>query len=231
MKCLQILFRVPFSDCSGIVSWMSGVSYRITVGQHDKDDDIKTTHCHIAIEPKVSNEAIRKQIVKANLAGDKYSIMEKVLKTHELYEYRDLVKYIIKGDPLHIKYTTEHNDVILELSKEWINRAKKLDVDLTNTDSVSGHTGITGSNVVVEKENDNVFDKLLKKFEKRVNNTDMTMYQIKKWIKSEYLTKRKCIPREGDTNRYAYSLWSIVNNKQEYDDIDSCERQKEISQC
>ena len=228
MKCLQILFRVPFSDCSGFVSWLAGVSYRITVGQHDSDDDIKTTHCHIAVEPKVSNEAIRKQIIKHSLGGEKYGITEKALKTHVLYEYRDLVKYIIKGDPENVKHTSEHNELILELSKEWVNRAKKLDVDLTNTDLVSGHTGITGSNVVVDN-NKSEWDKLLSKFQKRVNNTHMTMAQIKKWIKSVYLEKHKPIPRDGDTNRYAYSLWAIINDKTAYECIGHCDLQANIS--
>lgn len=229
-KCLHILIRVPFDDCSGVVHWMKSVSSRILCGQHDADEEIKTTHCHIALEPTVSNEAIRKQLIKHSLGGQKYSIMERVLKTHELIQYKPLCVYIVKGDPTHVKLTTETHDDILRIASEWKNRVKKLDVDLTNSNEESGHTGITGSNVTLNTDNKSEWDKLLSKFQKRPNNTDMTMAQIKKWIKSVYLEKHKPIPRDGDTNRYAYSLWAIINDKTSYECISHCDSQANISQ-
>jgi len=54
------------------------------------------------------------------------------------------------------------------------------------------------------------FDILLINFEKHDLCKTMDMPRIVKWIKSEYLCKRKCVPRSGDISRYAYSLYAIV---------------------
>lgn len=45
------------------------------------------------------------------------------------------------------------------------------------------------------------------------------MAQIESWIKSYYLSRSRPIPRAGDSRRYAYSLWAIMNEKVEYRDI------------
>jgi len=46
-----------------------------------------------------------------------------------------------------------------------------------------------------------------------------TMAQYKQFIKSFYLKQNKPIPREGDSRRYAYSLYAILNEKTKMMDI------------
>ena len=55
-----------------------------------------------------------------------------------------------------------------------------------------------------------------------------SMINIKRWIKSYYLTREKPIPREGDIRRYAYSLYAIINNKTSEDDQQVLEETQEI---
>lgn len=221
-KCLQIVFRVSFSDCSGVVQWMLSKGGRIVCAQHEADDEIKTTHCHVAWEPPVTNEAIRKQCITNSLGGQKYSIMEKVLKTHEPYEFMELAKYCIKGDPQQLRETSLTQSEVEELAKQWINRIKKLDVDLTKHDIVSGETVI-----IQESSSGTEWEKLMSALKKRPDAQKMTMADIKRWIKSYYLGFKRPIPRNGDLNRYSYSLWAIQNNKTSYEDIFTADSQAE----
>jgi len=211
MECLQILLRVPYSDCSGVVAWMKSKAHRITVAEHLEDDDVKTTHCHIAIEPQVSTEAIRKQLIKNSLGGEKHSIMTVCMATKIKYEFMLLSKYCIKGNPAYIRETTLGGDEVTELAKAWVNRVKKMDVDLTN------HDTITGKSIPVSSMSE--WDKLLHYFKKDTKHLEYKMPQVRKFIISYYLRQQKPPPRAGDTNRYTYALWAITHNKTDMSDV------------
>lgn len=66
--------------------------------------------------------------------------MEKVLKTHELYDFMELAKYCIKGDRHQLKETTLTNDEVVQLEKAWVNRVKKYDFGPPETDGVTNVT-------------------------------------------------------------------------------------------
>lgn len=219
-KCLQILFRVPFSDCSGVIQWMRLKGGRICCAQHDADEDVKTTHCHVAWEPPVTNEAIRKQCITNSLGGQKYSILEKVVKTHELYEFMELAKYCIKGDPKQVCETSLTQSEVEDLAKKWVNRTKKLDVDLTKHDIITGETI-----KMQESSSGTEWEKLMSALRKRPDAQKMNMADIKRWIKSYYLGFKRPIPRNGDLNRYSYSLWAIQNSVTSYEDIFKADEQ------
>lgn len=62
------------------------------------------------------------------------------------------------------------------------------------------------------------FDILLYAFEALEARRSYTMPAIIRWIKSEYLSRRRCVPRSGDSSRYAYSLYAIIQgNTLEHD--------------
>lgn len=222
-NCLQIVLRVPFSDCSGVIQWMRLKGGRILCAEHEADEDIKSTHCHVAWEPPVTKEAIRKQLITNSLGGQKYSIMEKVLKTHEVYEFTALAKYCIKGDPKQVCETSLTQSEVADLAKQWVNRTKKLDVDLTKHDIITGEI-IKESN---ESSSGTEWEKLMSALKKRPDAQKMNMADIKRWIKSYYLGFKRPIPRNGDLNRYSYSLWAIQNNKTSYEDIFKADAQAE----
>jgi len=216
--CLQIVIRVPWADCSGAVLDVSASSRRFLAAEHEADDEIANTHVHLAVEPTITKEGIRKKLIKHSLGGQKHSIMEKVLKTHEIYEFMALAKYCIKGDKTQIRHNSLSLEETDELAKTWINRTKKLDVDLTK------HDIITKETVVISSTYKSEWEKLLAAHEKWPNHNKMNMAEIKRFIKSFYLKDKRPIPREGDTNRYAYSLWALANHKYDYDGVEDADK-------
>jgi len=216
MPTLHILLRVPFADCSGVIQWMKTKSGRILCAEHLEDEEITSTHCHVAYETDVSKEAIRKQLIKHSLEGTKHSRMEKVLKTHELYDFMELAKYCIKGDRHQLKETSLTSEEVIQLEKAWVNRVKKYDFgppDAT-TDVV---TNVAVNSATQEISGGSQWDILMSAFKSRHDYKKMNMGDIRRWIKSFYLQQKKPIPRQGDTNRYAYSLFAIFQEKTSYE--------------
>lgn len=227
MSTLHILLRVPFSDCSGVIKWMTTKQGRITCAEHQEDEDISSTHCHVAFETDVSKEAIRKQLIKYSLGGPKHSIMEKVLKTHELYDYIELSKYCIKGDKTQIRVTSLSHEEVEDLEKKWINRVKKYDFGPPDmgTDVV---TNVTVNSATQEISGGSQWDILMASFKLRKDHKSMKMDDIRRWIKSFYLQQKKPIPRQGDTNRYAYSLYAICQEKTTYEWISLIDEHEQL---
>lgn len=210
METWQIVMRMPYQDCSGVIQWLKGKAHRILVTQHDADEDIKSTHCHIAIEPSISDEGVRKHLKLNNVGGVKYSIMKTCLNTKTKYLFDPLAVYCIKGDKSQVVCTTLEDDRILHYESLWVNRVKKLDVDLTTTDI------ITGSKIETYKTE---WDRILSSFKKTPDSEKFTMMKIRKYVISYYLQQSKPPPRAGDVNRYSYALWAIVRNKTDIEDI------------
>jgi len=191
---------------------------RYVICQHDADDDVKATHCHAAFEHDLSRTAIEKAYKRYDLSGTDVSIMEKTQKNDDLglprlaYDFDLLAKYCIKGDPHNLRETTLDDQMVTQLAKQWVNRVKKLDVDLNGPVTESQRS-------VFNQTSKSEWEKLLYKFEADKGHDTMSMPNIKKWIKSYYLKQRKPIPREGDTKRYAYSLWALAHDKTDLDEI------------
>lgn len=95
---IQILIRVPYEDCSGFCAWMMTKSGQVLVGQHDADEEVTSTHCHLAVKDPCGLEGIRKQLIKHSLGAEKHSIMTKTKKGRVPYSWWKLCVYIIKGD-------------------------------------------------------------------------------------------------------------------------------------
>jgi len=117
---LQIVIRTPYQDCSGFVLWLYGKSDAIVACQHDADDDIKSTHVHIAVLRPCGVEGIRKQLVNRSLGGKNSSIMLKTLKGRVPYDFYELAKYCVKGDSTTIRYTSLGDQMMKELQSKWV---------------------------------------------------------------------------------------------------------------
>ena len=65
---------------------------------------------------------------------------------------------------------------------------------------------------------------LHKSHHKDIDDSMWTMRYIKQFIKSHYLKRGRPIPRSGDTNRYAYSIYAIANDKTGITDMDDTDK-------
>jgi len=211
--CLHVVLRVSFSDCSGVIAWMKTKSRRILAGEHAADDEVKNTHVHIALEPTVTREAIRKQLINHSLGGQKHQIMEKVLKTHEPYDFIELSKYILKGFMDNLRATSLSYPETLELAKSWKRHVKHTDFGEPDDLKIDP----SDNSATTEISGGTEWDKLLREYQKRKDHKEMNMREIKRWINSYYLQQKKPIPRTGDANRYSFSMWAIVNEKTQYE--------------
>jgi len=117
---IQILIRKPFVDCSGFVDWLVAKSGAVVCCQHDADDDIKSTHCHIAVLLPIGNEGIRKQLLKHDLGGSHSSILQKTVKTKVPYDFIELAKYCVKGDSTTVRRTTLGEEMMKDLQAKWV---------------------------------------------------------------------------------------------------------------
>lgn len=75
-------------------------------------------------------------------------------------------------------------------------------------------------------EHKDEFSKLLASW-MALKRTSYNMADVKTWIKSYYLKQCKCIPRAGDCNRYAYSIYAISVNADDEECIYDLDRKAE----
>lgn len=95
-------------------------------GQHDEDDEIATTHCHVMmVEPKITSQSIDKARKKFGLLGQGNSLLKKTLKTREDYDEQVLGSYITKGKIENIQSYKgyQHHDLVM-FCKTWVPREK-----------------------------------------------------------------------------------------------------------
>lgn len=197
---------------------MKTKSDRILAGEHAADEEVKNTHVHIALEPTVTREAIRKQLINHSLGGQKHQIMEKVLKTHEPYDFEQLSIYILKGFITNLRETSLSHTEVEDLVKAWKRHVRHTDFgepDLIIPPDAPASPD-NSATTTAEISGGTEWDKLLCLFRKRHDHKDMNMLRIKRWINSYYLTREKPIPRIGDTKRYAFSLWAIAQQKTDF---------------
>lgn len=94
---------------------------RYLVGQHEQDEEIKTTHCHLAIDYPYKRNSIEKQVKKYQLGGQgQFAIMEKTQKTKLIYDFDKLCNYILKGDKKHLRDTNQTEQFVSQRVDEWI---------------------------------------------------------------------------------------------------------------
>lgn len=118
----HIVFHREWNDISGFCDWLATKSPVYLVVQHDADDIVKTTHCHIACEVSVSDQAIRDAYNVRNLGGrGQVTIMSKTEKTRQMYDINKLITYIIKGNVENVKRTTLGVIEVSEHAAQWIN--------------------------------------------------------------------------------------------------------------
>jgi len=100
----------------------------------------------------------------------------------------------------------------IKYNKRVDENANRANIDVSNITEICQATAPHQTQATTE------FERLLKKYQQDDRALDRNMSAIKRWIKSYYLMQNKCVPRDGDAKRYAYSIYAIVHNKTHEDD-------------
>lgn len=199
----------PYSDLSGVFSeWTKDCEY-LFVYEHDADEKVNRTHCHLLlIGSKRDNKGIKNisSYKKLQLKGNEdhsYKKYDNVYDKGHEGEWYEYVKYMTKGK-LDYKLAYGHNaDVICENSKlKWVepksvedkvvkvDKEKKKDYwnvvlevreQLTWVEVSDLNSYITGSKKLVPKESyEQVYWLMVKSLEKhKIRAAD---YELKRWL-------------------------------------------------
>jgi hypothetical protein len=119
---LQLVLRKAFIDLSNVEVWLREDATRYIFAQHDADDDIKTTHCHVCLDIPTKVESVRRKLVKLGYNRETYSVLEKTAKERLIYDFDKLATYIVKGD---LKKTVESfkgvsTDELDGYERQWV---------------------------------------------------------------------------------------------------------------
>jgi len=121
-EVLHIIVRRPYSDVSGVYHWLQENSVRSLCGQHEADDEIANTHCHIQVKKfGKTAQSIRDKLKIAGLAGrGNYNILTETQRTKKPYDEDALNIYIIKGIISNHKESTYTPQQIQAYAEAWV---------------------------------------------------------------------------------------------------------------
>lgn len=116
----QIVIHAAYDEQKALYDKIISACDRYLVCQHDADEKVNRTHCHILFEgPKRTRPSIQTWITQAGCGGrGNYAIFT---KTHDR---TDLAKYMIKGNKAHVKATSFAMEQIQLWEQQWVNREK-----------------------------------------------------------------------------------------------------------
>lgn len=119
---LQVVIRLAYTAVTAFCEYLDTSSVKYIVGEHEADEETKTTHCHFAIEWDKTRQALEKGMKNTNVKGREVSsIMEKTQKSREAYDFDILTTYITKGDVSKIKRSKGITDAqVAALAAKWV---------------------------------------------------------------------------------------------------------------
>lgn len=198
---------MSYVELSTVLSLWAKSCESMVVYEHDADEEVATTHCHLLmIKSKYATpEPLKRQLYEV-LSNEKRKGNDLWAWTHKDYPDPDLcyITYMSKGILEPVMTQNLSSSLIESYKKKWVDRKEE----------------------VRDTKKGSEFDQLLTSYEKYIKTTKIKPYitTIKSWIKSRYLSQRKAIPRGSDTNRYAYSIYAIVQKV----DVDAADWQAQI---
>lgn len=187
--------------------------------QHDADDDVKRTHCHIYLFGFGLKKQSIHEYLKKYLSGNKDFAMSQTCghKKRDLdikgaWTYGTTDKYL---EPVFTNNIQP--DVLTWLRIQAIEFYNKIN------EAKETKKGVEIIEVVIEKEKqDNMYNRLLEDAHREFTREQLKSrihLEWKRWVVLHYLKRGKPAPRVADGNRYAYSLWmtfkhDVINNPQ-----------------
>lgn len=229
MNHAQLVFK-PLKEANGIQD-LSGYSYQQLLKDcpryvicHEVGTEKEKPHTHIYLETPDCEKTIRNKLLKC-LQIPK-TTRGKGSAFYGLFynKYKDpSPAYIVKEGNIFDSrgYTSdqlEHYIMVGQMRFKETFAPSIVGVDTSSTECSSDQHGQS------VPQNINEFEKLKRAHHKRPGFQDMTMAEIKRWIKSYYLLQGKCIPREGDNRRYSYCLWALAHGNIREEDIAEADR-------
>lgn len=111
---LHVVIHQVYSDVK--LLHLEDCCERILIGQHDADESISRTHCHVMlVKCSITHEAIRKRIASAGFGGrGNYSILTTARDEDKLGIY------ILKGDRRIAQQFSYTEEQILKWVAQWI---------------------------------------------------------------------------------------------------------------
>jgi len=201
---------MSYVELSELLKIWSESCESIIVFEHDKDEEIQTTHCHILMLGTcyATAEPFKRkfhEIIKTDRKGNElWSWFHKDFPVPDL----SFIRYMGKGSLRPSYYAGRITiETIMEYVGKWTDHTDKKEV--------------------ITKKPQGEFDVLLLAAEAAIKAKKLTvsMSCIACFIKSHYLRNRKAVPRKSDTNRYAYSIYAIVSGTTGEADIEKIDRQ------
>lgn len=118
----QLVIHAAYDEQKVLYDRITQASEQFMVCQHDADDKVNRTHCHVLIEnPKRTVQTLRSWIHEAGCGGrGNYAIFSN-------YTRDDLGVYMVKGDKAHVKVTSFTDEQVRLWEQQWVNREKKLE--------------------------------------------------------------------------------------------------------
>lgn len=127
VQVLQVVLKKPFEVIKAFAEWLKDNTQQYLIGEHQADESIKTTHCHILVEGlKVTRESLRKQVIKYSPGRGQNFTAALTEETRVPYERDFLGRYIIKGNVNHLKATSFDDIQIALWASQWILHKDKL---------------------------------------------------------------------------------------------------------
>jgi len=199
---------MPYVDLSGTLTLWSKSCESIIVFEHESDEEVAQTHCHVLMlgSEYATAEPLKRifsKQVETNRKGNDLWAW-----THRDFPVPDIsfIRYMGKGSlkPIYYSGSITIERIMMEVAK-WVDHKTP----------------------VHESKNLGEFSLLLKAAETAIKAQKLSnnMPSIKCFIKSHYLRARKAVPRSSDTNRYAYSIYAIASGLTQEADMEALDRQ------
>jgi len=116
----HLIIRLPAAELTEVIKYVNTKTLKYLCGQHEPDDEDKLIHCHFMLcDLQISNEALRKTLVKHDISGAKYSWLMTRIKNKGLYDYNHLGTYIMKGGKTTVYHTSFDDEKIKEFIESW----------------------------------------------------------------------------------------------------------------
>jgi len=182
------------------VRWLSTNVDSVLIAQHDADDDIKTTHCHISFTNlAVTCKALDKQRQKHGLDGVNSRMLSHVVGTKTPYSEDKLAVYILKGSRDTLMASSYDSKFIDDAVESWVEHTPKED----DNDSVKSVKKTT-------KKDYDEYEHLRDDFTKYFINADkphMTLDSLRTWTMRWYWKRDGRMPPATAYKRNASSLY------------------------
>lgn len=195
------MFHLRLTPPTAITDWsiMDGKKSIVAYEETKKDGTPTAPHYHILLDVEMSKSTLRLWVLKTfNIPPGG---MGKNNKYYSIIDAWNDPSYICKSGDIRYNtlYTTEELANHIQAGSKYLAK--------TPPDSVKAAPSVQPT----KETNNDEWSRLLATWI-NLKRPNYSMKTIKTWIKCYYLQKMRPIPRSGDLNRFAYSIFAISTN-------------------